>query len=244
MGKLMPDRLPGKYFLDYAARSAKERYCYHMELFPRLLARRLLRPEWHASSLGMESPSQEAMRLINSCDQADHISPYMYWDMIRYLPMDILVKVDRMTMAHSLEARPPLLDHEFVEYVASIPVQMKLSENGRQKHVFKEAVRPYIPDALVDRKKQGFSVPLRSWFKDPLAPLFQDLVLDQGHCTKYLEPSVIQMLFDENRRGRRDHGFRLWAILVLEFWLRNLATGSRATITSTNPLCHQTENGT
>jgi len=217
---VLPEWWPGKYFLDYAGRDARDRYCFDLGLFPPSLRARLLRPEWRAELLGSEEPMQEARRVMETCGAPERMSECMHLDVVRYLPLDILVKVDRMTMAHSLEARPPLLDHEFVEFVASLPVQMKYSPNGRRKHVFKEAVAALLPDGLIDRRKSGFSVPLQAWFAGPLSSLFRDQVLSDGHCTAYLDPRVIRMLFEENRRGRRDHGIRLWAILVLELWIR------------------------
>ena len=227
LAQLLPEWSPGKYFLDCMARDApRGRYAYEYTLFPSVLQRRLLRPEWHPEALGVEDPLSEPLRIMEGSRAPDPISEYMYLDTLRYLPRDILVKVDRMTMAHSLEARPPLLDHEFIEFAASLPIGMKYSANGRQKHIFKEATASLVPEGLQDRRKAGFSVPLQAWFSGPLAPLFRDQVLSNGYSGEYLEPSIIRMLFEENRRGRRDHGLQLWAIMVLELWLRrNIHSG-------------------
>lgn len=217
---LLPEWWPGKYFLDYAAQDARGRIAYSLHLFPPPLLKRLLRPEWHPESLGVEDGSCEMVNLLSQSEADDPLSEFLYLDVLRYLPLDILTKVDRMTMAHGLEARPPLLDHEFVEFAASLPIHLKYSKNGRRKHIFKKAVASLLPDGLLDRKKAGFAVPLQKWFAGPLASMFEDQVLNGGLCSDYLDTKILRMIFEENRRGRRDHGLQLWSILILELWLR------------------------
>jgi asparagine synthase (glutamine-hydrolysing) len=99
-----------------------------------------------------------------------------YRDLNHYLPLDILTKVDRMTMAHSLEARPPLLDHRLVEFAATIPARFRL-RNGTTKYLFKQAMRGVLPDSIIDRRKQGFAVPISRWFRGELAGFARDLLL-------------------------------------------------------------------
>jgi asparagine synthase (glutamine-hydrolysing) len=222
IGGLLPHGFPGKYFLDYAARDKRERYVYDLGLMPAPLRQMLLRPEWQPDRLGASDPAWEQLCLMQQSGATSPLLECMYLDTCHYLPCDILVKVDRMTMAHSIEARPPLLDHEFVEFAASLPVDLKYSRSGRQKHIFKQAAAAVVPAELLDRKKAGFAVPLQSWFAGPLAPLFADCVLSNGCCREYLELRVVRMLFEENRRGRRDHGLKLWAIFLLELWLRRM----------------------
>ena len=123
-------------------------------------------------------------------------------------------------MAHSLESRPPLLDHNLVEFAATLPIEEKVTRSGSLKHIFKEAVRPYVDDDILNRPKAGFTVPLDAWFAGPLASRFQDLVFDRGRSLDYLAERTVRALFEENRSGRRAHGERLWAILQLELWLR------------------------
>lgn len=220
LSRFLPQWWPGKYFLDYAGRDALARYVYGFHRFPAPLRRRILRPEWSPEYLGVEDPAHESLRTLRGSGAGDSISECMHFDILRYLPLDILVKVDRMTMAHSLEARPPMLDHEFVEFAASLPIGMKFSGSGRSKHILKKAVAPLMPEGLLDRKKAGFAVPLQRWFAGPLASLYQDQVLAGGLCTDYFDPGSLRIIFNENRMGRRNHGHRLWAILVLELWLR------------------------
>src|SRR5262249_4757402 len=115
--------------------------------------------------------------------------------------------------------------HEFIEFVMSLPMDLIYSRNGRQKHLFKNAVAPVVPAHLLDRKKSGFAVPLQRWFSGPLAPMLKDCVLNNGHCGEYLNVKTVSILVEENRLGRRDHGLRLWAILMFELWLRRVMSG-------------------
>jgi asparagine synthase (glutamine-hydrolysing) len=218
--RLLPEWWPGKYFLDYAAQNMRGRFAYNLHLFPPPLLKRVLRPEWHPESLGVEDSSREMVNLLDQSNANDPLSEFLYLDVLRYLPLDILTKVDRMTMAHSLEARPPLLDHEFVEFAASLPIHLKYSQNGRRKHILKKAVASLLPDGLLDRRKAGFEVPLQKWFAGPLAGMFEDQVLSNGLCSDYLDTKTLRIIFEENRRGRRDYGLQLWAILIFELWLR------------------------
>jgi len=125
-------------------------------------------------------------------------------------------------MAHGLEARPPLLDHELLEFAAQLPTGLKYRSSSSRKYVLRKAVEHLVPPALLKRKKAGFSVPLGPWFAGPLRTMFEDTVMQNGLVSQYLDASIIRMLLLENARGRRDHGVRLWAILMLELWLRRL----------------------
>lgn len=224
IGAWLPVTMPGINFLDYAAHDHRGRYIYQTDLFPRRLREQILRPEWHEASLGEENILAQRSRVLAESAAPDRMSEYMYYDVLRYLPLDILVKVDRITMAHSLEARPPLLDHEFVEFAATLPISLKYRNGTTGKYLFKKAIEPLLPAPLMNRGKAGFSVPLRHWFAGPLATMFSDLVLAKGLCTEYFDGKVIRSMFEENRIGRRDHGTKLWSILVFEWWLRKFCS--------------------
>jgi asparagine synthase (glutamine-hydrolysing) len=137
-----------------------------------------------------------------------------------YLPEDLLVKMDRATMAHSLEARSPLLDHRLAEYVARLPADAKVA-GGTTKALLREIALTLLPRELVERPKYGFGVPLDEWFRDGLADAYRDLVLGPGaQLGSHLDPAVAAGLLDEHRAGRRDHGLRLWLLLSFELWAR------------------------
>jgi len=181
-----------------------------------------LRPNWRPEALHIDDPTQERATLLLKSHVTDLVGQCTYLDTKHYLPLDILTKVDRMTMAHSIESRPPLLDHPLVEFSSRIPIHWKMNSQGVQKHILKDAVRDLLPASVTQRPKAGFAVPLQKWFATDLASMFQDMTGANALCHEYFEPSVITQLFEQNRQGRRDHGYRLWTILVFEIWLRQL----------------------
>ena len=156
-------------------------------------------------------------------DSAGDISPddwMLYMDTRMYLPNDILTKVDRMSMAHGLEARVPLLDHRMVEFAATVPFALKLHGNTT-KHVMKHALRSRLPKELLKQRKQGFSIPIHRWMREDLAEMFQDTVIANGaRCEAYIIREEAQRIFNEHKAGEENHGHALWAMLMLETWLR------------------------
>ena len=232
-GALLPSFAPGKYFLGYSPKDRGPRFVTEHELFPYELRKALLRPEYSPEGLGRKDPRDIMGEHFRDLATGDYVADCMAFDITRYLPMDILTKVDRMTMAHSLEARPPLLDHEFVEFSASLPTSLKFKSAHQQKYVLRKALRSLVPAEVMDRPKAGFSVPLPVWFAGPLAPMFRDTVLQQGRCLEFLNEKVIRRVFRENLVGRRDHGLRLWSILMLELWLRGLDSSTSQLATQT-----------
>lgn len=155
----------------------------------------------------------------------DPLSLIQYIDMKTYLPGDILTKVDRASMAHSLEVRVPLLDHEFVEWVSGLPPSSKL-RNGEGKYLFKKALRPWLGDDILYRKKMGFSIPLAAWLRGPLLDKMRAAVLNQSLLDTgiFNEPFLRQMV-DEHAAGTHDHSTALWQVLMFDAFLRkNCAT--------------------
>jgi asparagine synthase (glutamine-hydrolysing) len=144
-------------------------------------------------------------------------------DLRMYLPDDVLTKVDRMSMAHSLEVRVPLLDHRLVEFSATLPFALKL-KGATSKRVMKHAMRALIPPALLAQRKRGFSIPIHSWFRGRLNIPFRDLVLSPGaRSAAWIDTGIARRLLDDHSNGNENHGHRLWSLLVLEMWLRNTA---------------------
>ncbi len=140
-------------------------------------------------------------------------------DLHTYLPDDLLVKVDVASMAHSLEARSPFLDHVLMEWAATIPVAEKL--RGGLKSLLKEAMEPHLPHDLLHRSKMGFGVPIDHWFRAELRPMLRDTLLDDTARRRALfRPRWVERTIDEHVSGRRSHHTRLWAMLMLELWFR------------------------
>ena len=123
-------------------------------------------------------------------------------------------------MAHSIEARVPLLDHKLIEFVQTIPARLKL-RGDTAKHILKRAVRGQIPDEIIDRPKQGFDVPIKKWLNDELRDLLSDTLTDsRTHQRGYFNQQAVEGILDEHRRGRRDNSRHLWGLLTLELWHR------------------------
>jgi len=141
-------------------------------------------------------------------------------DTLTYLPEDLLVKMDRATMANSLEARAPLLDHHVVEFAARLPTGRKI-RRGVTKVILRDVAKTLMPARLVDRPKRGFGVPIGSWFRSELGERFEDVVLaGDSELRDHLDQAAASDLLTEHRSGERDHGHRLWALLMFELWAR------------------------
>jgi asparagine synthase (glutamine-hydrolysing) len=141
-------------------------------------------------------------------------------DLRSYLPDDLLVKVDVASMANGLETRSPLLDHELVEWATGIPAQVRMP-NGVTKGLFKSAMAPYLPAALLHRRKMGFSCPVDQWFRNELKQFAYDTLLSQSARERgFFRPDYVRRLLDEHCGLRRDHHNRLWVLLMLELWCR------------------------
>lgn len=144
----------------------------------------------------------------------------LYIDSKTYLPGDILTKVDRMSMAVSLEARVPLLDHKLIEFVTRIPASMKLA-GIETKHLFKQAIGDLVPAEVVNRPKQGFGVPIQQWINQQLRERIRDTLNDPRTLERgYVTREYVGLLLEEHERGRRDHAMALWSLLMLELWHR------------------------
>ena len=154
------------------------------------------------------------------CGSADALDRALYVDVHTYMVDDILTKVDRMSMAVSLEAREPLLDHRLLEFAASVPASLKLKD-GRSKHLLRKLLDRRIPRAIVERRKRGFDAPIGEWLRGALQPM-ADALLEDGRLRDrgVFNPREVTRLWTEHRTGRADHRHRLWQLLMLELWFR------------------------
>ena len=145
-------------------------------------------------------------------------------DMVTYLPGDILTKVDRASMAVSLEARVPLLDHHLVEFALSLPGALKLRD-GTGKWVLREAIRGLVPPRVLEKRKQGFAVPLRSWFRHELRHRVDALQAGAARIGEYVDERAVARIVREHLARRRDHSDLVWRLMALELWLASLERG-------------------
>lgn len=155
---------------------------------------------------------------------ASLLSRLLYLNVRTYLLDDLLPKMDRMTMAHALEARSPLLDTDLMELCAQLPDQVK-RRGSRGKLALKRAVEPLLPPGILDRPKHGFGLPIGEWFRGELRPLVDDALRSGSRLERRLRPGVLARLLDEHQAGRIDRGHQLWTLLTLELWLRKHGFG-------------------
>ncbi|PYY11075.1 MAG: asparagine synthase (glutamine-hydrolyzing) [Acidobacteria bacterium] len=158
--------------------------------------------------------------LAESCGTSDLLSKMQYMDQMMYLPDDLLVKVDRASMAVSLETRAPFLDHRLAEFMAKVPVTLRFRGN-EAKHLLKRVMAGLLPDQIIHRQKAGFGVPLRRWFRGKASEFAHDILLSQRAKERGLFSSKqIANLLETHARGPRDVSHKLWVLLFFEMWCR------------------------
>ena len=161
----------------------------------------------------------------DACESRDPLDRALYVDVRTYLVDDILTKVDKMSMAVSLESREPLLDHKLLEFAASVPASLKL-KNGQGKYLLRRLLERRIPKSIVDRPKQGFAAPIGEWLRGPLAPMVDSLLLDRRMRERgVFDDRAVATMWREHRDGSRDHRHRLWSLVMLELWFRQFVDG-------------------
>lgn len=182
---------------------------------------------WQMRSHWLNSESvvlgaKEPHSLLRNPDDWRFLDSFESWmmamDVCDYMPDDILVKVDRASMANSLETRVPLLDHRIVEFAACLPLSMKI-RNGQGKWILRQLLYRHVPRALIDRPKSGFMVPLGNWLRGPLREWAEDLLAESRlREGGYFDAKPIRRVWQEHLSGRRDRSSRLWSILMFQAW--------------------------
>ena len=215
-------------FLDALPLSSAGRYLRWMSI-----AQEELRPHLYSPSLlgaweseGRGHPLADGYESLVEAPEIENLAEgAMRLDLVTYLPNDLLVKMDIMTMAHALEARSPFLDHKFVELAASIPSRFKV--RGRQtKYILKRALASLLPPDIIHRGKMGFGVPLARWFRSELKEYAREVLLDPASLRRgYFQPSAVEALLRQHALEEEDHGYLIWSLLVLELWHREVLEG-------------------
>jgi len=177
---------------------------------------------------GATDPATLITRAFAAAGRRDKVTQAMIGDLLTYLPGDLLVKVDLASMAHSLECRAPFLDHRVVELAAAMPLDRKLRfRPGRSKVVLKRAFADLLPPPIRTRPKMGFGVPVGRWFRTELEQELREILLDRSTLDRGLfRAETVRNLIAEHREGRREHGHRLWALLMIELWFRQHLDGA------------------
>jgi asparagine synthase (glutamine-hydrolysing) len=158
------------------------------------------------------------MDIFSNAPAGDIMDRTFYTDIKTYLPEDLLVKMDIASMANSLEARSPFLDQEVMEFSASMPSSWKL-HGLNSKYILKKTFDDFLPKEIINRKKMGFGIPVGKWFRNEWKGLFRDTVLtDKAINRGYFKRERLEEMYSEHVNGKRDHGYRMWALLMLEMW--------------------------
>jgi asparagine synthase (glutamine-hydrolysing) len=216
-GRVMAPESRRRGLVERLAMDPEQHYARFRANFPEPMRRALFTPEF-ADRTDMAATARVFAGVPASFETADPVTRLQAADLHWYLPDDILTKVDRMSMAHSLEARVPLLDHHVVEFVTGLPVSFKLEPHAT-KAILREIVTPALPPAILQRGKRGFSVPLSRWLAGPLRPLMEDTVHSGTFARSgRFEPAYVQRLWDLHRSGARDMSWALWQLLVFREW--------------------------
>jgi asparagine synthase (glutamine-hydrolysing) len=169
---------------------------------------------------GLDGGAMRRLVQATHLPESDVLSRYLTLDQHYYLADDILFKTDRMSMAHSLEVRPPFLDHRIVEYAAALPSKMKI-RGFRQKHVLKELLRGKLPDGILNRKKTGFDIPTHEWFRGPLRELLQDTLSGAAmKAAPLFRETAIRATIRDHMERRVNVGYHLWGLLTLFLWMK------------------------
>lgn len=175
---------------------------------------------WMRAALANQPAPMAPLVADGLAELTDPIDLMQWLDYHWYLPGDLLVKMDIATMACSLEARSPFLDHRVVEFCAALPSAVK-TDGRTRKIALRQAFRGELPATILDRPKQGFSIPLRAWLRGPLAALARELLIEQPRgLGEFFHLAVIRQLCEAHLNGRRNHSHRLWALMVFELWHR------------------------
>jgi asparagine synthase (glutamine-hydrolysing) len=217
--KYLPESFPGINTLRYLASGADDRYIAkmtkglswtHSLLFSHDLVR----------LTGTSDPSIPLLKLLPLVQQHDAITRRQYLDCKTYLPGDIMTKVDRASMSVSLEARAPMLDHHFVEFAFRVPVEYKV-HGSTTKYTLKKLAYKLLPNEIIDRPKMGFAMPVAQWINNEWLEMSQELVVGSRALQRgNFNTNYLHHMMSEHRRGRRDHSYIIWTLMVLEMWYR------------------------
>jgi len=225
LGRLYPkaDWAPrvfrAKTTFEALARDPVQAYFHSMSIMRDAMREELFAEPFKAK-LGGYSALEVFRRHAVRANHDDPLALIQYLDLKTYLVGDINTKVDRASMAHSLEVREPLMDHPLVEWLATLPSSLKV-RGGDGKYLLKKAMEPRLPAEILYRPKMGFAVPLARWFRGPLRERLREAVLgDRLADTGFFDRASLGRLLDDHGSGARDHSPALWALLMFDAFLR------------------------
>jgi asparagine synthase (glutamine-hydrolysing) len=199
-----------------AALSPLEGFYVTNTFFPDSMLKNIL-ADWLINETKGYDSCEHTRRYYDNANGKHHLSKILYTDLKSYLPGDILTKVDRMSMANSLEVRSPLLDHKVIEFAAKIPSALK-TRGGGNKIILKEAFKKILPPELMNRKKHGFEVPLDNWFRVELNKMAYDYLFRRAYMGEFFNITELKALWYRHQSEKANYGTNLWSLLVFSLW--------------------------
>ena len=186
------------------------------------------------ASIGTQNSLECRARAFEANQLFDWVVQLQLWDFQTYLPDDLMVKTDRATMANGLEARAPFLDHHLIEWSAGLPSDFKV-RGWNTKYILKESLKSLLPAKILQRPKQGFSVPVSAWFRGELREMSEDLLLSLNSSNRgYFRRDQVEALLRAHVRGEADHGHKLWSLVNLELWHQNFSGNAKRGLSMLN----------
>jgi asparagine synthase (glutamine-hydrolysing) len=208
-----------KRFLRAASLPKTERYFRWMSTFNRDAKDELYTREFSAS-VAEQNPSAYMDRWFAKANGSGILDATLLNDLMTYLPNDLLVKVDIASMANSLEARSPFLDHKVIEFAASLPEAMKM-RRFETKSLLKKVAARLVPAEVIYRRKMGFGVPVGKWFRGEMKDFVRGVLLSEKALARgIVKREMLERYVNEHTRGERDHAFQIWTLLMLELWFQ------------------------
>jgi len=214
-----------KRFCEVLRTPPHRRYLDWVGIFNEAARGALYRDEFLAD-LPDSDPAAFLQAALGRAGARDPVTAFSLADLVTYLPCDLMTKVDIASMAHSLECRQPFLDYRLVELAASFPAVWKY-RRGQGKRILRRAFGDLLPREIWTRPKMGFGVPLDHWFRDELRPMTHDVLLsDTARCYEFFRPAAVRQMVEDHERGRFNHCYRLWTLLVFELWMQRWGGGT------------------
>ncbi len=212
VARLLPPGVPGKNYLARARRPLEERFLGNASIFSTADKKKITNGKEQLSPYRITAP------LYAQVAHLDEVTRMQYIDLNTWMPGDILVKADKMTMANSLELRVPFLDHHLFEFAATIPLQYKI-QGKTTKKILRESFQDILPEEAINRPKRGFPVPTREWLKrDDFQAFFRELMQEEG--ANWFNKKAVKQLYTAHTAGKQDNSRKLWTILIFLLWHR------------------------
>ena len=220
LSHLLPHAAWGRNYLHNISLDPIDRYLDSLSYFTELSKQSLYTSDFQNALHTKDYVPRSFREYAGRVKTNEPLDQLLYIDSKTYLPGDILVKVDRMSMATSLEVRVPLLDHKLIEFVTKVPASLKLA-GTETKHLLKRVAKDLIPAEILNRPKQGFGVPLEEWINRQLRDQIRETLREPRTRQRgFVNSDYVDLILEEHRKGRRDHSQPLWALLILELWHR------------------------